>query len=53
MTEHMIRMQLDALIAAIKKDDEKAALDLGLSLAGQVLLDLHRAANALEKIANK
>ena len=53
MTETMIRMRLDALIDAIKKNDEKTALDLGTSLAGQVLLDLHRVANALEKIASR
>lgn len=51
MTEHMIRMQLDALIVAARKNDEKTALELGLSLAAQVLLDLHRIANATEALA--
>ena len=53
MTEHMIRMQLDALLAAVKKDDEKTVADLGLSLAAQVLLNFNRIANALERIAGK
>lgn len=51
MTETMIRMQLDAVIAAVGRGDDEAALKLGLSLGAQVLLDFNRIANALEKLA--
>lgn len=51
MTEHMVRMQLDALVTAVKSGDEKTALNLGLNLSAQVLIDLNRIANALEILA--
>jgi hypothetical protein len=53
MTETMIRMQLDALVSAIKSENEKEALHAGVALAGQVLLDFHRIADALERLAAK
>lgn len=53
MNEHNIRFHLDALAAAIRSNDEKKALDLGLTLAAQILLDLHRIADAAEKLASR
>jgi hypothetical protein len=53
MTEMMIRMQLDRFIKAVRENDEKDALETGLAIAGQIILDFNRIANALEKIANK
>jgi hypothetical protein len=53
MTETMIRMHLDALIAAAQSNDDKKALIHGLAIAGQVLVDFNRIANALETLAGR
>ena len=42
MTEHMLRMHLDALVAAALHDDSKAALEHSVAIVGQLLLDIHR-----------
>lgn len=49
----MVRMRLDALVTAVEKNDDKAALNHGVALVGQLFIDLSRIATALEKIAAK
>ncbi len=53
MNEFMIRSRLDGLVDAMRRNDENAGLDHAMAIAGQIILDLHRVANALEAIAQK
>lgn len=46
-----IRDELEKIAAAIKDDNPHAALDSLLTLGAQLLTDVHRIAESLEKIA--
>lgn len=51
MTERDVKGLVTALVGAIIANDEKTALQVGVTLVTQVLVDLNRIANALEVIA--
>jgi hypothetical protein len=51
--EQAIRSSIAIMIQAISAKNEEAALNAGLMLATQVLVDLNRIAGALERMAAK
>lgn len=50
LDERGIRECLAGVAAAVEHDDPKAALSLALDLAANLLADINRTANTLEKI---
>lgn len=51
MNERDIRGNVMALVGAVATKDEKTALQAGMELATQFLVDVNRIANALEVLA--
>lgn len=53
MSENAIQESIAAFGDAVRRDDENAALAVGLQLLARALVDLNRTANALEVLAGR